>query len=176
MAPLRAHLSRRCPPLARLNVRVRVPLISIKIDHRATPYAAGETLHGEYQIDAVETDELRAVELSALWYTEGKGEEDLGIHHFERHTGDGEGQPSLTELAKFAFALPNSPLSYEGVLVKLRWCVRLRVFLKSGRSYSAELPFRLGAVPDAQPVPAENEMSEQAEAAAGNGAVREGID
>jgi hypothetical protein len=146
---------------------VKVPLISIKIDHRRapgsgqslpgawSPHLPGELLEGEYQIDAVEPQEVSAVELSVLWYTEGKGDEDLGIHHFERRTSDdnGEEQSNLTELRRFSVRLPASPLSYEGVLVKLRWRVRVRVFLNSGRDYFADLPFRMGAVPDAHAVP-----------------------
>jgi hypothetical protein len=127
---------------------VRAPLISIDIEHRQRPHSGGERLTGEFQIDAIDADELRAVELSVLWYTEGKGDEDLGVHHFERWTDeDVAGQP-LTELRKFTVILPNSPLSYEGVLVKIRWCVRVRVFLKNGREFYAELPFRLGTVPE----------------------------
>ena len=128
------------------------PLISISVEQRQRPHSAGEPLNGEFQIDAVDAAELRAVELSVLWYTEGKGDEDLGVHHFERWTDeDAAGQP-LIELRKFAVPLPNSPLSYEGVLVKLRWCVRVRVFLKNGKEFYAELPFRLGNIPDARPL------------------------
>lgn len=127
---------------------MRVPLVSMKIDHRQAAHAPGETLDGEYQIDAVEASELGAVELSVLWYTEGKGDEDLGVHHFERRTDEDDDPTPLTELRRFSVTLPNSPLSYEGVLIKLRWCVRVRVSLKSGRSYFGELPFRLGTAPD----------------------------
>jgi hypothetical protein len=145
---------------------VRAPLISIGIEHRQRPYAVGEPLAGEYQIDAVDAAELRTVELSVLWYTEGKGDEDLGVHHFERWTDeDPEGQP-LTELRKFAVRLPNSPLSYEGVLVKLRWCVRVRVFLKNGKEFYAELPFRLGTVPDGRPLEAPPEQASDSESMA----------
>jgi hypothetical protein len=154
---------------------VRVPLISIKIDHRQLPHAPGETLSGEYQIDAVEPAELRAVEVSVLWYTEGKGDEDLGIHYFERRTDEDDNSTPLTELRKFAVRLPNSPLSYEGVLIKVRWCVRVRVFLKSGKNYFAELPFRLGTVPEARPVesPPEGNREATVAAIAGNGEARE---
>jgi hypothetical protein len=154
---------------------VKVPLVSIKIDNRQAPHAPGETLTGEYQIDAVEPSELRALELSVLWYTEGKGDEDLGVHHFERRTDEDEEPTPLTELRKFSVALPESPLSYEGVLIKLRWCVRVRVFLKSGRQYFAELPFRLGTVPDARAVlPAKSpEANGEEVAAAAKGAEHE---
>jgi hypothetical protein len=152
-------------------------LVSIKIDQRPMAHAPGEMLNGEYQIDAVEATELNAVELSVLWYTEGKGDEDLGVHHFERRTDEDEDPTPLTELRKFSVALPGSPLSYEGVLIKLRWCVRVRVFLKTGRNYFAELPFRLGTVPEGRLIepPAES-TAELAAAAATNGAAREGGD
>jgi hypothetical protein len=153
---------------------MKVPLVSIKIDNRQAAHVPGETLSGEYQIDAVEAAELSAVELSVLWYTEGKGDEDLGVHHFERRTDEDEDPAPLTELRKFSVTLPNSPLSYEGVLIKLRWCVRVRVFLKSGRNYFGELPFRLGTVPDGRLVtpPAET-GNELAVSAAADGAARD---
>jgi hypothetical protein len=156
---------------------VTVPLVSIKIDNRQAAHSPGETLSGEYQIDAVEAAELGAVELSVLWYSEGKGDEDLGVHHFERRTDEDEDPTPLTELRKFSVTLPNSPLSYEGVLIKLRWCVRVRVFLKSGRNYFAELPFRLGTVPEARLVSPLVETTEEAAAAAAtDGAAREEVD
>lgn len=153
---------------------MKIPLVSIKIDRRQAPHFPGEILSGEYQIDAVEPTELRAVELSVLWYTEGKGDEDLGVHHFERRTDEDQEQVPLTELSKFSVTLPNSPLSYEGVLIKLRWCVRVRAFLKSGRDYFAELPFRLGAVPAAEVIaPDEQRDAELAEAVTINGNPRQ---
>ena len=152
---------------------MKVPLVSIKIDQRPTAHAPGETLSGEYQIDAVEATELNALELSILWYTEGKGDEDLGVHHFERRTDEDKDPMPLTELRKFSVTLPSTPLSYEGVLIKLRWCVRVRVFLKSGRNYFAELPFRLGDIPEGRRVePATDTTEEPAAAAATDGAAR----
>jgi hypothetical protein len=153
---------------------VNIPLVSVIIDRRETPHLPGSALSGEFQIDAVEADEISAVELSVLWYTEGKGDEDLGVHHFERFTSEDASSASLIELRKFSVALPRSPLSYEGVLIKLRWCVRVRVFLKSGRNYFAELPFRLGDLPPAQLVasPADT-LNQLAAAAAQHGGGRQ---
>jgi len=128
---------------------LRIPLISIKIDNRTVAHFPGDSLKGEYQIDAVDPDDLRAVELAVLWYTEGKGDEDLGVHSFERRTTDDDPTANLVELQTFDVQLPNSPLSYEGVLIKIRWCVRVRIFLKSGKTYSADSVFQLGNVPDA---------------------------
>jgi hypothetical protein len=42
-------------------------------------------------------------------------------------------------------------LSYEGVIVKIRWCVRLRVFFESGRDHVSEHVFTVGRVPPSIP-------------------------
>jgi hypothetical protein len=145
---------------------VIIPLVSLQIHNRQTPHAPGATLAGEFQIDAVEAGELDAVELSVLWYSEGKGDEDLGVHYFERRTSEDESdETTLTELRAFSVALPKSPLSYEGVLIKLRWCVRVRAFLKSGRNFFAELPFQLGNVPAARLIEPQRELTDGSAAA-----------
>jgi hypothetical protein len=130
---------------------LRQPLISIQLDQRQRDFQPGEVLAGFYQVDAVDPKDLKAVEVSVLWFTEGKGDEDLAIHYFERLTADDVPALSLHEMRRFQTILPNSPLSYEGILVKICWCVRVRVFLRTGRDFIAERPFRLGAVPPAQP-------------------------
>jgi hypothetical protein len=131
---------------------MREPLFSIVFDKSQRVHQPGETLRGEYQIDAVDPTDIRAVELSVLWYTEGKGDEDLAVHYFERLTADDSEPATLHELHRFEVMLPNSPLSYEGVLIKIRWCVRLRVFLRQGKDFVSERDFQLGEVPYAQMV------------------------
>ncbi len=48
---------------------------------------------------------------------------------------------------RFNTQLPPSPLSYDGAIVKIRWCVRVRVFLRGGKQLLSEKPFQLGTVP-----------------------------
>jgi hypothetical protein len=48
---------------------------------------------------------------------------------------------------RFSTVLPASPLSYDGEIVKICWCVRLRLFLPQGQEALTEVPFRLGNVP-----------------------------
>lgn len=123
------------------------PLISLCLVGPRRSYAAGEELVAEYQLDAVLPDEIQAVETSVLWYTEGKGEEDLGVHFFERRLpGDAE-DGDLRPLRRFRTTLPPSPLSYSGTIFTIRWCVRVRLFLRRGREYMQEQPFTLGSVP-----------------------------
>ncbi len=130
---------------------LRQPLISIQIDHAQRVFQPGEVLSGMYQIDSVDPADLQAVEVSVLWFTEGKGEEDLAVHYFERLTADAMPEKNLNECRRFQTILPNSPLSYEGVNVKICWCVRVRAFLHRGRDFVAERAFQLGEVLPGQP-------------------------
>ena len=49
----------------------------------------GATLSGDYRIDCVERGNLQAIEVSVLWHSEGKGDEDLAVHEFWRKDADG---------------------------------------------------------------------------------------
>jgi hypothetical protein len=130
---------------------VNEPEILIRLDENGRTYCPGATLSGEYRIEAVEGQGLQAVEVSVLWYSEGKGDEDLAVHEFWRKDADsGElGDPRRPD--RFSTVLPQSPLSYDGRIVKIRWCVRVRAIFKRGRDLVAQKPFRLGNVPPARP-------------------------
>lgn len=119
------------------------PLISITLPGSHGEYRQGETLQCEYQIDAIESSEVLAVEASVLWYTEGKGEEDIGVHFFERRTHSDTVDGDLRPLRHFEAELPNSPLSYFGAIVKIRWCVRVRLFLRRGKEMHTDKYFHL---------------------------------
>ncbi len=87
------------------------------------------------------------MELSVLWYTAGEGEEDFDVHYFERFVDDANRRLDLRLPHRFATVLPPSPLSYDGRIVKVCWCVRLRVYPNDGPELVQELAFRLGDVP-----------------------------
>ena len=120
------------------------PLVRIRFDGNGRVYRPGETLSGEYRIEAVTPEEIKAVEVSVLWYTEGKGDEDLAVHAFWRIAADNGDMLDLPRPGRFSTVLPRSPLSYRGVLVRVRWCVRVRVFLARGRAQRGgrDLPAR----------------------------------
>ena len=121
------------------------PLISIQIQGNRPCFQPGEVIECDYQIDAVPAEDLTAVEASVLWYTEGKGGEDLGVHYFERRLpSDADGD--LRQWRRFQTTLPNSPLTYDGALIRIRWCVRVRAILRQGKQCCHEHPFRLGHV------------------------------
>ncbi len=121
------------------------PLISVQLFGHLPSYLPGDMLRCDYQIDAVEEGEVQAVEASVLWYTEGKGDEDMAVHYFERHVATDGAQGDLRQLRSFAVELPRSPLSYQGQILEVRWCVRVRAFLRQGRSASLDHPFWLGS-------------------------------
>jgi hypothetical protein len=127
------------------------PLLSLCIVGPTRLFAAGDELVCEYQIDAVEPADIQSVEASVLWYTEGKGEEDLGVHFFERRLPSDAELGDLRPMRRLRTRLPNSPLSYRGAIVSVQWCVRLRLFLRRGREFVVEESFTLGSVPSALP-------------------------
>lgn len=125
--------------------------------HRSTPRVAVffsqtdrvffplDPIEVRYEVDGLDDDPPLAVEHSVLWFTEGKGEEDIGVHFFERVR-----EPAAASLAgELTCRLPPSPLSYEGLIVKIRWCVRIRMFFEGGRDFVSEHIFELGHVPAA---------------------------
>lgn len=123
----------------------------------------GEQLEGEFRIANCSERKLRAAECSILWYTVGKGDEDLQVHALERFQFEADtrehpaaacrvpdlpgagSRPNVSSCTRlFSFTLPPSPQSYDGVIVKIRWCVRVRAFLSGGQEIVSERPFVLG--------------------------------
>ena len=128
------------------------PQVTIALDGGPRVYQPGETLAGHYVVEHIHLADIRAIELSVLWYTEGKGDEELSVHHFERFLPFEDNLVDLRYPRQFSTPLPNSPMSYDGIIVNIRWCVRVRVFLKGGKELLAEQSFQLGSVPPAQAV------------------------
>ena len=126
-------------------------VIHIRLDTTHDSLRPGDILAGSFSLTGVTSDEIAAVELSVLWHTEGKGDEDLAVHLFQRFSADDAGRIDPRHPVRFSTQLPLSPLSYDGILVKIRWCVRVRVFLQDGQEVVEERPFRLGRVPRPEP-------------------------
>lgn len=135
-------------PSRRLSAKRRVartePALGLRFLGLQPRFEPKELLEFEFRIQRVALEEVDRLEISVMWYTEGKGTEDFGVHLFQSLSGeeiapviDGRSHPIVT-------TLPASPLSYEGRLLNIRWCVRLRLYLNDGREISAEKPFYLG--------------------------------
>lgn len=123
------------------------PRVILRLDGDGRIYQPGDVLAGQYRMMSVDRNEIKALELSVLWYTEGKGEEDMGVHHFLRLSVEEGDWIDPRRPGMFRTVLPNSPMSYDGRIVKVRWCVRVRVFLTRGREVVGQRLFRLGNVP-----------------------------
>ena len=119
------------------------PLIALRIEGPAAVLHPGDWLRCEYQIDAIQPSEIQAIESSVMWYTEGKGDEDCGIHFFERNTPGDSVDGDLRQLHRLETQLPASPCTYDGVILKIRWCVRVRLFWAPGRQTIQDRLFQL---------------------------------
>lgn len=131
---------------------MKEPTVTIRFDGNGRVYRPGETLSGEYRLESIGREEVKAVEVSVLWHTHGKGDEDLAVHDFRRLSIEDGDWIDPRYPGRFSTVLPGSPLSYQGVIVNLQWCVRVRAFLLRDKEVVGELPFQLGDVP---PVKAE---------------------
>jgi hypothetical protein len=120
--------------------------VAVHLAPHSLTYMPGETLSGSCRWFVEPPSDVRRVEVSVLWRTEGKGDEDFGVHFFHAASAQGTYDDLPCPLA-FSTTLPPSPLSYDGPLLKIRWYVRVRVFLKRGKEIVCDKPFQLGRVP-----------------------------
>jgi hypothetical protein len=98
-------------------------------------------LVAKWRISRVPIDELQGLEVSVMWHTEGKGDEDLHVHHFHRLTEQQLRDAGIADEQSIQCRLPITPLSYHGKLITIRWSLRLRLFLVGGREILTERPF-----------------------------------
>ena len=118
--------------------------VIVELDGGRDTFQPGERLAGRYRLVGVESSGVKAVEASVHWFTDGKGDKDHGVHfHEKREAGDPR---PLTE-GTFAVELPPSPLSYDGLLFKIIWCVRVRATRSGwGKALEGTAYFLLGDV------------------------------
>ncbi len=146
MADVPPKLSGRSVSLGRTIAGRTEPALGLRLLSLQPALLPGEDLEFEFSIQRISAQRIDHVELSVVWYTEGKGSQDIGVHHFESYPRSELVKQALSQPRKVSSKLPSSPLSFEGRLFKIRWCVRLRLFLADGREISAEQPFYLGNV------------------------------
>lgn len=127
------------------------PAVNLSLCHEDGFYRAGGNLSAKWRISRVPLDEVQGIEISVMWHTEGKGDEDLHVHHFQRLAENQIRRVGLADEQSIRCVLPVTPLSYHGRLISVQWCVRMRLFLANGREIVAEQPFYL--VSDKMAVP-----------------------
>ena len=120
------------------------PIVRLKICNPKPVFRPGDVLECECSVNALEPIELQAVETSVVWLTEGKGDEDMGVHFFDRRNKSDVRDGDLGMLYRFKTQLPNSPLTYDGKLIKLVWVIRVCVFYDRGKEIRFDQSFCLG--------------------------------
>jgi hypothetical protein len=81
-----------------------------------TAFLPGETVEGTlgWHFDGP----ARSVELRLFWYTEGKGDQDVGVVAAAPY-----GNPGTEGIREFRFRLPEGPYSFSGKLISLCWAL-----------------------------------------------------
>ncbi|MEL7061748.1 MAG: hypothetical protein AAGN46_17110 [Acidobacteriota bacterium] len=88
---------------------------SVQIDLEETLYEPGDEVAGRVIWDGAQHEELV---LSLLWYTSGKGTEDVEVTHKETVPN-----PRPSGELDFRFPLPAFPWSFSGKLISLTWAI-----------------------------------------------------
>ncbi len=94
--------------------------IDIEIRENQTSFLPGQTLAGTVRWMCSEAPKKASLQL--IWFTEGKGDEDVGLAEavkFENPYASGE--------RPFEFQLPTGPYSFSGRLISLTWALELQV-------------------------------------------------
>lgn len=94
--------------------------LTLHIDEDQRNLQPGQTVSGTVQWNCQQPPKQAAVRL--LWYTEGKGTEDVAVaeeHLFEN--------PQTCQEQSFSFCAPVGPYSFSGFLISLIWAVELQV-------------------------------------------------
>lgn len=145
---------------------VAPPEIEIGFEGNPDSFQPGDFLICEYFVHANKKHDISAIETSVIWLTEGKGEEDIGVHFFERRQKQSLPNEIFKHAQRISTVLPASPLSYEGGILKIRWGVRVRLFMGNGQQVTEDHYFRLGSVKPFEPA---GDAPEEAESKAGGG-------
>jgi hypothetical protein len=84
----------------------------------ANAFLPGETVEGtaSWQLDPP----AETVELRLLWYTQGKGDQDVGVVATLAFP-----EPVAKDRRAFSLQLPEGPYSFSGQLISLLWALEL---------------------------------------------------
>lgn len=90
------------------------------LDLEKTAYRPGDTIRGTVGWRGAEPPATLCLRL--FWYTEGRGEQDVGIAH--ELTVD---PPAAGEQRSFELTAPERPVSFRGELIALHWALELLI-------------------------------------------------
>lgn len=94
--------------------------LTIDIADMNTSFHPGQSVRGQVQWQLAEKPEKASLRL--LWYTAGKGTEDVGVVRTVEFDN-----PAATDSRRYDFTLPVGPYSFSGQLISLLWTLELEV-------------------------------------------------
>jgi hypothetical protein len=115
------------------------PNITVRFDNDRQEHRGGDEVRGTVRITPPPGQEAGAAEISLLWTTEGKGNTDEGIAWFESFAEPPD--PRAERELAFSTRLPLLPQSYDGILLKITWVVRVRILRTFGNDIVFDIPF-----------------------------------
>jgi hypothetical protein len=91
-------------------------VLTIRVDEGRDAFSPGEAIRGtlEWARDEAADD----VELRLLWYTEGRGDQDVGVARSLRIES-----PGAVGSTAFDWEAPSGPWSCSGQLLSIRWAL-----------------------------------------------------
>lgn len=105
--------------------------IQLDIQGGANAFLPGETVEGtaSWQLETP----AETVELRLFWYTQGKGDQDVGVVETVAFP-----DPALADRRGFRLRLPAGPFSFSGKLISLLWALEV-VAEPGGRAGRTEI-------------------------------------
>lgn len=94
--------------------------LTIDIDDMNTSFQPGQTVRGQAAWRL--SKEPKKAVLRLLWYTAGKGTEDVGVVQAIEFDN-----PAMTDSRRYEFKLPEGPYSFSGQLISLIWSLELHI-------------------------------------------------
>ncbi|MBN2513131.1 MAG: hypothetical protein JXB18_09360 [Sedimentisphaerales bacterium] len=101
--------------------------LTIDIDDLKTSFQPGQIIRGQVHWQADSTPPKACLRL--LWYTKGKGTEDVGIVENVEFS-----DPQQNDRRPYQFKIPEGPYSFSGELLSLVWSLELVV----GKQFSRQ--------------------------------------
>ena len=92
--------------------------LAVEIQDGANAFLPGETVEGTVSWQLGEP--AASVELRLFWYTQGKGDQDVGVVFAVPFAN-----PGLQGSRAFRISLPGGPFSFSGKLISLVWALEL---------------------------------------------------
>jgi len=111
--------------------------ITITVDRQS--YAPGGNVTGLVRIETPDALKINKVDVMLEWKTSGKGDKDSAQIDVQEIVKGGQ-IDGLVEVP-YSLMLPAAPCSYHGRLIKIEWCVKVRIDRPWAFDIYGEWPF-----------------------------------